>query len=367
LHIYYFISTIKDFVNFYKGSLAQRQTRLFPSQEFNLHREEGGIGCPKLRLLNNREYLNGFNDSFAQMRNILLKDRISYGLSSMENFDKILSSKFNGKCLQELDILKTILRNSSHNYFCFKAMYYNQRTKSMVDFIPITELDPLISYKYYYMRELLRLKNITPMNVAELQAQRTLWNVFNKASADLHSSLQNKLTQFEQISHKIRKKVEQCLVHVVTCQSHDGISYVYGNIFALVKLGFFTTVWYNYTKCDPSLYNGDILPDGFLDLFCNDKSNIPGYTKFVFMETQKNMTQSIVEAFEEAPFKDMLDSIHKLELEEFETLPDEDDAITSIRGMNTMKDSKLLAGIGLGVLVCFCIAAGVLPDWNNNL
>lgn len=314
----------------------------------------------------NKSYLKGYNDSIAYINRF--KDIKSYELSTMDYFDKLVSKEtktFNS--LPDQHFLKSLLRDNTSMYYQIKCKYYNPITKSMVDFIPNTELDPVISYNYYYLREMLGLKHITPLSYCELSQQTKLWHVFNRASEDLNQALRNKMTQFEQITHQISIKMTQCLVHVVTCQSHDGISYVYGNIFALVKLGFYTSVWYNYTECDPSIFSGDMVPEDFLEIFFKDKSCVPGYTKLVFMETKKNMTPLVVEAFEDTPFKEMLDSMNKLEIDEWETLPDNPNIIGGIREKMNMKDSKWQVSIGLGLLVCFCISTGVLPDWKNIL
>lgn len=52
----------------------------------------------------------------------------------------------------------------------------------MQDFIPITELDPILSYKSYYLREMFKYKNISPICNDQLGAARKFWRLFNKAS-----------------------------------------------------------------------------------------------------------------------------------------------------------------------------------------
>lgn len=158
-------------------------------------------------------------------------------------------------------------------------------------------------------------------------------------------------------------KLIQCLIHLITCHTHEGVSCVYANILALVKLGVFTTVCYNYTKYDPSLFPGEMLPDGFIDIF--EKTYLPGYNNQVFIESQKKIVQAIVEpALDDTPFKEFIVSDNTLGLEELET--NADDNRISIRNMNESK-GKGLACIGLGVLVLVCIATGVLSDWNSIL
>ena len=64
-----------------------------------------------------------------------------------------------------------------------------------------------------------------------------------------------------------------------------GINTVYGSIFALVRVGFYTTVWYKFIPC-----NIDIQPDQLLymswDYFLNESAIVQGYTKITLQETQ---------------------------------------------------------------------------------
>ncbi len=65
-----------------------------------------------------------------------------------------------------------------------------------------------------------------------------------------------------------------------------GINTVYGSIFALVRVGFYTTVWYKFIPC-----NIDIQPDQLLymswDYFLNESAIVQGYTKITLQETQR--------------------------------------------------------------------------------
>lgn len=90
------------------------------------------------------------------------------------------------------------------------------------------------------------------------------------------------------------------------------------------------------------------------------------------MEGLEDITSEIEDAFEESPFKEMLDSKRKAEMceedafyQEWARLPDDDNTIPGLRENPTIKDSKWVKSISLGVLVCFCVTVGVLPNINS--
>lgn len=112
-------------------------------------REFGFLGRVRQSIHLNKKYLKGFNDSIAYLNRF--QDLKSYELSTMDYLDKLVSKEsktFN--CLPDQHFLKSLLRENTNLYYQIKCKYYNPKTKSMVDFIPITELDPIISYNYYY-------------------------------------------------------------------------------------------------------------------------------------------------------------------------------------------------------------------------
>lgn len=59
-----------------------------------------------------------------------------------------------------------------------------------------------------------------------------------------------------------------CVFHIVLCHTPEIISYVYGNLFTIVKIGCFTKLWINYTIWDgQSLFNEVmVVPDSIMDL-----------------------------------------------------------------------------------------------------
>lgn len=319
----------------------------------------------------NIAFMRRLNDSKITFNR--LKDVRSYEDYFMNRLDKVVSyQKKSINAIPENHFMKKMLEKGTNLYYQTQIKYYNPKRKAMQDYIPITTFDPILSYKYYYLRELFQIMNMSQIVNGELREDRRLWHVFSRASEDLHKSLESKLSQFEQISHSIKYQVKQCLVHMSTCQSHDGIHYVYGNIFALVKLGFYTTVWYNFTECSPYLCSNDLVPAEFLDLFFKDEAHVPGYSKLVIKEGFEDITALLEEAFEDSPFKEMLDSKRKWEKseeypfsEDWGRMPDDDKTIPGIEDKKTIQNSKWLQSISFGVLICFCVTVGVLPNMGG--
>lgn len=60
--------------------------------------------------------------------------------------------------------------------------------------------------------------------------------------------------------------------------------YMVGNIYALVKVGFYTTVWWKFTPCGIDIPPEDPLPIS-CDFIFNDKAIVPGYTRITLQET----------------------------------------------------------------------------------
>jgi hypothetical protein len=188
------------------------------------------------------------------------------------------------------------------------------------------------------MREFFGIRNITPLHYSELKRDNLLLDAYKRGKESLESSLEYKLSKFQKINHTISHKVTHCVVHVVTSQSPSGFRYVYGNLLALVKLGCFTTVWYNYTECAPDFLSSGMIPDTFVDFFKN-VSEVPGSEDLLLLDTKDDTTQSIVEAD-----KLLKDTMQIVAEELAEGLPDEDMPI---------EDSNW---ISVGVLVCIiCI------------
>lgn len=108
-------------------------------------REFGYLGIGKVRkCINvNNECLKGSNEAIASLK--LMKDVKSYELSTMDIWDILVqdSKRFNSS--PDNQFLKRMLKDTTNMYYQIRCQYYNPVSKRMEDFIPITELDPVIS------------------------------------------------------------------------------------------------------------------------------------------------------------------------------------------------------------------------------
>jgi hypothetical protein len=151
----------------------------------------------------------------------------------------------------------------------------------------ITFNDTLYGRKYHYIKELLSLKQYTPgIEVGNKWAEDVLWPIYKRTLKSKFHSLSDNLTN--------------CLVKMTTLSSMDGgITTVYGSIFALVRVGFYTTVWYKFIP-----FQIDIPPDELLcmawDYFLNESAIVPGYTKITLQET-KDITEIVTSIRENTP------------------------------------------------------------------
>lgn len=278
------------------------------------------------------------------------------GTSLLKGFNKLKIIQSNNKSFQQrkkfyedlsIDKMKENMRkyepdkdmtkDNTNFYYTTGGKYYHPGLKHMID--PSNELEAIFHYKDSYMREFFGIRNITPLHYSELKRDSLLLDAYKRGKESLESSLEYKLSQFQKINHTISHKVTQCVVHVVTSQSLSGVRYVYGNLLALVKLGCFTTVWYNYTECAPDFLSSGMFPDHFVDFF-KDVSEVPGSEDLLLLDTKDDTTQSIVESG-----KLLKDTMQIVAEELAEGLPDED---IPIEGSNW---------ISVGVPVCIiCIS-----------
>ncbi|KAJ1255475.1 hypothetical protein BS78_K203500 [Paspalum vaginatum] len=115
-----------------------------------------------------------------------------------------------------------------------------------------------------------------------------------------------------------------------TRRAEDGISFIVGNIYALVKVGFYTTVWWKFTPCGIDMPPEELLPIS-CDLFFNDKAIVPFYTKITLLETPD--------------ISDIVMSMPRMQ----------DPAEANI-------DRKWRVGVSLGIMIGFCFAIGILKE-----
>lgn len=135
-----------------------------------------------------------------------------------------------------------------------------------------------------------------------------------------------------------------------------GITTVYGSIFALVRLGFYTTVWYKFIP-----FQIDIPPDELLhiawDYFLNESAIVPGYTKITLQET-KDISDIVMSIRDNTPFPFDENTFNEMGIFQ-EDLPPREQAIQTT--MDNI-DRKWRVGVSLGIVIAFCVAIGVYPD-----
>ena len=64
------------------------------------------------------------------------------------------------------------------------------------------------------------------IDVGNYWLENILWPIYKRTMKAKYQQMSNRLNQ--------------CLVNITTVSSEDGISFIYGNIYALVKVGFYT-------------------------------------------------------------------------------------------------------------------------------
>lgn len=202
----------------------------------------------------------------------------------------------------------------------------------------------LNKWKFDSWKELLSLKQITPgIDVDNKWLEKVLWPAYKRALSKQYYFISDNLTN--------------CLIKMTTISSMDGgITTVYGSIFALVRVGFYTTVWYKFIPC-----NIDIPPDQLLymswDYFLNESAIVPGYTKITLQET-KDISDIVMSIRGDTPFPFYENSFNNKAILQ-ELLPPEEPEIQI--PMDNI-DRKWRVGVSLGIVIAFCFAIGVFPE-----
>lgn len=203
----------------------------------------------------------------------------------------------------------------------------------------------LNKWKFDSIKELLSLKLIRPgIDVGNKWLEKVLWPAYKRALAK----------QYYFISHNFTN----CLIKMTTISSMDGgNTKVYGSIFALVRLGFYTTVWYRFLPC-----NLDIPPDQLLhmawDYFLNESAIVPGYTKITLEET-KDISGIVMSIRGATPFTFYENSFNNMDILQ-ELLPPELYPEKQIPMENL--DSKWRVAVSLGIVIAFSVAIGVFKE-----
>lgn len=208
----------------------------------------------------------------------------------------------------------------------------------------ITFNDTLKGWKFHYINDLLSLKQYIPGDDVGIKwARDVLWPVYKRTLKSKYNHISDNLTN--------------CLVKMSTLSSMDGgITTVYGSIFALVRVGFYTTVWYRFFP-----FNIDIPPDELFymawDYFLNENAIVPGYTK-ITLEECKDISEIVISIRDNMPFLFENNALNEMALLENELPPLE----PAIQIPMDNIDRKHRVGVSLGIIIAFCLVIGLYPE-----
>lgn len=132
----------------------------------------------------------------------------------------------------------------------------------------------------------------------------------------------------------------------------DGNSFLYSSIYALVRIGFYTTVWYKFIP-----FEMEVPPEAFLyispEYFLNDGASVPGYTKITLQET-KDISDIVMSVREDTPFQ----FIDNTGVDNPTIVRPQQDPEIPIDNINR----KWRVAVSLGVVITFFLAIGVYPE-----
>lgn len=202
----------------------------------------------------------------------------------------------------------------------------------------------LNQWKFHSWKDLLSLKQFTPgIDVGNKWLEKVLWPAYKRALSKRYYYISDNLTN--------------CLVKMTTLSSMDGgITNVYGSIFALVRVGLYTTVWYKFLP-----FHIDIPPDQLLymswDYFLNESAIVPGYTKITLQET-KDISDIVMSIRGDTPFPFDENTFNDMAMLQ-DVLPPEEPAIQI--PMDNI-DRKWRVGVSLGIVIAFSVVIGLYPN-----
>lgn len=240
----------------------------------------------KTRIRENAENLNGLNETVKLMQNSLKEDPFRKAFSPIEIQDLVEikdlglasiasvptdCSQLIRSYLPRKGVFKTIVSPTKLDIISYKSFFYNPRTGTMDGGIPMDGVSTVIKQNHSMMNEFLNLDlGLIPMNNHELSSKGTLWKALNMAADSLINGFLTELGGLEAHSAGILGyDATDCVLHIVMSQTPDGISFVYGNLFTLVKLGCSCRklllnyhIWDGFSVFTPSL----VVPDSIQDL-----------------------------------------------------------------------------------------------------
>lgn len=202
----------------------------------------------------------------------------------------------------------------------------------------------LNGWKFHSWKDLLSLKQFKPgIDKGNTWLETVLWPAYKRTLSNRYKGISGNLSN--------------CLVKMTTLSSTDGgITTVYSIIYALVRVGFYTTVWYKFMP-----WNMDIPPNELYymawDHFLDESAIVHGYTKITLQET-KDLSDIVMSIWGDTPFSlndKNENTSHEMGISQDVQLPEEPIVIDNI-------DRKWRAGVSLGVIICFCAVLGIFQE-----
>lgn len=139
------------------------------------------------------------------------------------------------------------------------ANFYNHRTGTFLSGTPMEGVSTVIQQYHGMMMEYLKGDlGIFPMSYEQLidspHGTGTMWKALNMAADSLINGFLSELGGLEGVSPGILAyDASDCVLNIVMCQTPESISFIYGNLFTIVKLGgACRKLWVNYHLWDGS-------------------------------------------------------------------------------------------------------------------
>jgi len=233
----------------------------------------------KRRIRNNADQLNGLNETLNQMKTHLEQDPFRLAVSPLlkqdlgiGSIEPVPTTQVIRNILPKEGVYKTLVSRNEIELISSKSFWLNQRTGCLDGGIPKDEVSPAIRENHSLMMEFInRHLGVTPMSNEVISSHGTMWKALNHAAESLINGFMSELANLEAHSAGIiGYDASDCVLHIIMSQTPDSISFIYGNIFTIVRLGGTARkLWINYHIWDGlSLFRGDVsaVPDSIQDL-----------------------------------------------------------------------------------------------------
>lgn len=232
----------------------------------------------KRRISDNAEHLNGFHQTIKQINQSFEQDPFRLAFSPICNPDlgfgsieSVPTTQLIRNLFPKEGVYKTIVSPDKLEIISNKSFFYNPRTGTLDGGIPMVEVSPAIIENHSLMMEFInRHLGVTPMSNELISSQGTMWKALNNAAESLINGFMTELGGLEaHCAGIIGYDASDCVLHILMSQTPDSISFIYGNLFTIVKLGgSFRKLWINYHIWDglSVFLHTSVVPDSIQEL-----------------------------------------------------------------------------------------------------